>query len=178
MSNNRDMLFKLGLTLQLLLIPVVFLWRFSQEANYYNIIITVSFLVVIALFFWPQATVVRVKRLKAIKVQSVLVVALLVISWGLYAYFHNYLYGSNSGIPAASYGNDVGWYEPAHMRIYSVNWEGIFGSRWVMLLNPGISVLTAAGMTVAFLALSLSNLYRYRLDKKRIHGIKKEELFV
>jgi len=162
MSNNRDILFKCGLALQLLLIPVAFLWHFSQEANYYNWVIAISFIVVVALFFWPQAIQVRTKRLAAIKLQFILVLLLLIISWPIYLYFHNYVMA-----------------HPDHAAIYAIHFDGArFGNRWVTLLEPGISIRTAALITAVCTALPLANLYRYKLDKKRINGIKKEELFM
>lgn len=162
MSNHRDILFKCGLALQLLLIPVSFLWHFSQEANYYNWVIIMSFIVVVSLFFWPQAIQVRTKRLAAIKLQFILVLLLLIISWPVYLYFHNYVTS-----------------HPEYTPIYTVHWDGEqFGNRWVTLLAPGISVRTAVLITAVCTALPLANLYRYKLDKKRINGIKKEELFM
>lgn len=164
MNKNRDTVFKIGLGLQLLLIPVAFLWRFGQEANYYNLVVTVAFLLIVSLFAWPQAITVRVKRLAAIKLQLAAVVMMLILSWGAYAYLHSYY-------------ND--YFSTFHIApIYSVNWEGIFGARWVMMLNPGISITTALVITVTCLTLPLANLYRYQLDKKRIKGIKKEDLFI
>src|SRR5689334_3692977 len=127
---QRDIIFKLSLSLQLLLIPIAFLWRFSQEANYYNWIISISFLVIVGLFFWPQTLLGRLKRLSAIKLQFALTTALLIASWIAYLYFHHYF----STTP-----------------IYSVNWENLFGRRWVMLLNPGIHPITAGAMTIVFL---------------------------
>ncbi|HSW98393.1 MAG TPA: hypothetical protein VLF71_01000 [Candidatus Saccharimonadales bacterium] len=162
MNNHRDILFKCGLILQLALIPVAFLWHFSQEANYYNWVITISFIAVATLFLWPQAIQVRTKRLAAIKLQLISVLLLLVISWPVYLYFHNYV--------AAHH---------AYGAIYTIHFDGEqFGRRWVTLLEPGISVSTAILITAVCTALPLANLYRYQLDKKRINGVKKEELFM
>ncbi len=158
---QRDVIFKLGLALQLLLIPLALLWRFSQEANYYNWIISASFIIVVGLFFWPQTLLGRLKRLAAIKLQFVLTLVLLSVSWIAYLYFHRYIIA-----------HDI------HYAIYSVRWESIFRSRWVMLLGPGISPSTAVGMTLAILALPFANLYRYQIDRKRINGIKKDDLFI
>ncbi len=158
---QRDIIFKLGLALQLILIPVALLWRFSQEANYYNWVISSSFIIVVGLFFWPQTLLGRLKRLSAIKLQLALTLVLLTISWAVYIYFHHYV-GSHGTYAA----------------IYSVNWESLFHIRWVMLLGPGISPSTALLMTFAILALPCANLYRYKLDRKRINGIKKDDLFV
>lgn len=159
--NQRDIIFKLGLGLQLLLIPVAILWRFSQEANYYNWVIGISFAIILCLFFWPQTLLGRLKRLSAIKLQLILTLALLAASWSAYFYFHQYVES-----------HDVRY------AIYSVHWESLFHRRWVMLLGPGISPSTAVTMTVAILALPFANLYRYQLDRKRINGIKKDDLFV
>lgn len=162
MSNYRDIVFKCGLALQLLLIPIAFLWHFSQEANYYNWVITISFIVVVALFFWPQAIQVRTRRLAAVKLQLILTLLLLIVCWPVYLYFHNYVVA-----------------HPNYGAIYTIHWDGEqFGKRWVTLLEPGISVRTAVLITTVCTALPLANLYRYKLDKKRINGIKKEELFM
>jgi hypothetical protein len=158
---QRDIIFKLGLALQLLLIPIALLWRFSQEENYYNWIISASFIVVMGLFFWPQTLLGRLKRLSAIKLQFTSTLILLSASWIAYLYFHHYVVS-----------HDI------HYAVYSVHWESIFHSRWVMLLGPGVSPLTAIIMTFAVLALPCVNLYRYQLDRKRINGIKKDDLFV
>src|SRR5215211_1361782 len=91
MNTNRDMLFKVGLGLQLLLIPVAFLWHFSPEANYYDIVVLLAFLAITALFFWPQAIQIRAKRLASIKAQFVLVLLILSLSWAAYGYFHSYV---------------------------------------------------------------------------------------
>jgi hypothetical protein len=160
MNSSRDIVFKVGLGLQLVLIPVAFLWRFSQEANYYNWVIALSFMAITALFLWPQAIQVRTDRLKAIQWQFGLVAVLLALSWAAYVYFHHYV--STHTIAA----------------IYSVNWEAFFGRRWVMWLGPGISISTALLMTALCIIFPFANLYRYRLDKRRIKGIKKEDLFI
>lgn len=160
MSRSRDVVFKAGLGLQLVLIPVAFLWRFSQEANYYNWVIAFAFAAIAALFLWPQAIQVRTDRLKAIQWQFASVGMLLVLSWAAYAYFRHYV-STHTIAP-----------------IYSINWESLFGSRWVMLLGPGISPLTATFITALCVVFPFANLYRYKLDKKRIKGIKKEDLFV
>jgi hypothetical protein len=160
MKSGHDVLFKLGLGLQVLLIPIAFLWHFSSEANYYNWVLVLCLAVIIALFLWPQAVVVRLQRLRAIKLQCVLVLLFLAVSWLAYAHFYHVVHQNASAV------------------IYSVNWEMLFGRRWVMLLSPGISILTALGLTVIFITLPVMNLYRYQLDKKRVKGIKKEDLFV
>ncbi len=193
MNSKRDILFKAGLGLQLLLIPTAFLWRFSPEANYYNFVLIVCLAAVAALFFWPQAIVVRLKRLRAIKIQFILVLTLLVASWVGYGYFYNFTrtncYPSVyvQADKAISFGPaDRGKrcsFDPNAPNgpsavFYSVDWQALFGSRWVMLLGPGISVPSALGLTAIFLALPAANLYRYQLDKKRVNGIKKDDLFV
>jgi uncharacterized protein with PQ loop repeat len=165
---QRDIIFKIGLGLQLLLIPVALLWHFSQEANYYNWVVGISFALVAALFFWPQTLLGRLKRLAAIRLQLILTIVLLILSWLAYAYFYHFTKVNNS--------NDGTGYGP--MVIYSINWESLFGRRWVMLLGPGIGPLTAAVMSAVFLALPFTNLYRYQLDRKRINGLKKDDLFV
>jgi uncharacterized protein with PQ loop repeat len=165
---QRDIIFKIGLGLQLLLIPIALLWHFSQEANYYNWVVGISFALVAALFFWPQTLLGRLKRLAAIKLQLILTVILLLVSWLAYAYFYHYIQANNTNAGTG--------YSP--MVIYSINWEAWFGHRWVMLLGPGVKPLVAAGMTLVFLALPLGNLYRYKLDRKRINGLKKDDLFV
>ena len=164
MNKSRDIVFKIGLGLQLLLIPVAFLWRFGQEANYYNWVITIAFLLIVCLFAWPQAITVRVKRLAAIRLQLTTVFLMLILCWGAYSYFHTFYNDYFSADNIAP--------------LYSVNWESIFGARWVMWLNPGISMTTALVITATCIALPLANLYRYQLDKKRIKGIKKEDLFI
>jgi uncharacterized protein with PQ loop repeat len=189
MKNKRDIVFKAGLGLQLLLVPIAFLWRFGPEANYYNWVLIICLAVVAALFFWPQAIVVRLKRLRAIKIQFALVVALLVVSWLGYGYFYNFTRTNCYPSPAPN-GIGVSYtaadrdkncsFDPSSMPtvIYSVNWEAILGRRWVVPLGPGISIPSALGLTAVFLALPAANLYRYQLDKKRVNGVKKEELFV
>jgi len=195
MDNKKDMLFRIGLALQLLLIPVALLWRFSSEANYYNWVLVMAAAIVVALCFWPQAIVVRMKRLKAIRIQFVLVILLLALSWGGYAYLYHYIrtnctpsYALHGGSGSASFTvQDLGkncYFGPptqnrsSSMTMYSINWEGLFGRNWVMALNAGISIRTAVALTVLFLMLPAINLYRYQLDKKRLRGIKKNELFV
>lgn len=167
---QRDIIFKIGLGLQLLLIPIAMLWRFSQEANYYNWIISASFIAVIGLFFWPQTLLGRIKRLSAIKLQFALTAILLALSWVGYIYFRHL-----QDVSYMTYPGPNGYHFPVE---YSVHWEGLFGSRWVMLLGPGLSPVVEIGMSLAFLALPFANLYRYQLDRKRINGIKKEDLFV
>ena len=160
MKNGRDVAFKIGLGLQLVLIPAALLWRFSQEDNYYNWIIAACVAAVIGLSLWPQTIVVRMQRLAAIKTQALLVAPLLICSWLAYFYFRHYVQAH------------------AGFAIYSVNWESLFGRRWVMLLGQGIGLGTAALFSALFIALPVANLYRYQLDKRRIKGIKKEDLFV
>lgn len=170
---QRDTIFKIGLGVQLLLIPVALLWRFSQEANYYYWVIGMSFLIILGLFFWPQTLLGRLKRLSAIKLQLILTSVLLALSWIIYLYFHHYINSYN-----AVYTSIAPHAYPNSIVIYSINWEVLFHSRWVLALGPGISPSTAIAMTAAILALPLGNLYRYKLDRKRINGIKKEDLFV
>lgn len=194
MRSRKDILFRLGLAVQLLLIPIAFLWHFSPEANYYNWVLIVAATTAIVLSFWPQAIVERMKRLKMIKLQLVLVVLLLAVSWGGYAYFHNFTqtnctpsYVLHNGVGAASFtpselGENCYFGPPTQTRsnsmiMYSINWGQVFGKNWVMALNPGISIRTAVALTFAFLVLPSINLYRYQLDKKRFRGIKKDELF-
>lgn len=160
MKEGRDIAFKIGLGLQLLLIPTVFLYHFGQEANYYNWITSISFIIVVVLFFWPQAIMVRAKRLSAIKLQFVLVAILLALCWPVYLYFHNFVYAHS------------------FMPLYSVQGEVLAGNRWLVVLQPGISLKTAILATIIFIAFPFANLYRYKLDKKRIKGIKKDALFV
>lgn len=195
MKKNHDVLFKLGIALQALLIPLAFLWRFSPEANYYNWAISICSLLVIALCFWPQATIVRLKRLKAIKIQFVVVASLLIVSWLGYGYFYNFarancmpaypLVNGSGGASFTSedYGKNCNFDQSrtdisTSSVFYKVNWSPVFGRDWGMLLGPGISISTAALLTIVFAAIPSANLYRYNIDKKRFKGIKKEELFV
>ena len=62
MKKDNDIFFKLGLGLQLLLIPTAFLYHFSSEANRYNWVLGICLVVVTLLFLWPQTIVVRAKR--------------------------------------------------------------------------------------------------------------------
>lgn len=192
MKTNRDILFKVGLGLQLVLIPIAFLWRFGPEANYYNWVLAGCLVTIVALCFWPQAVVLRLKRLKAIKVQFVLVLALLGLSWAAYGYFYHYT--RSNCYPATpingqsevvmSYGPedrgkncnfDESRYDLASpMIIYDI---GVGPLRYVFVLGPGISIPSALALTAVFITLPAANLYRYKLDKKRVHGLKKEDLF-
>jgi len=192
MSSKKDVWFKIGLFLQLLLIPLAFLWHFSSDAFYYNWILMGAAVVIVALSLWPQAIVVRVKRLKAIKLQMILVIAMLIISWLGYAYFQHFIHTNCTPSYALHNGSGGGNFTQADlgkncyfgpmsltrstsMTVYSLH---AFGHGYGMVLNLGISMWTALLLTVLFLALPVFNLYRYQIDKKRLQGIKKEELFV
>jgi hypothetical protein len=151
---------------------------------------------IIAAFAWPQTLLGRLKRLRAIKIQLVLIVILLALSWGAYAYFHHftqanctspYTLHNGSGQSGTILPSDLGkkcnfnpptLIESQSTVLYSINWQSIFGRPWTMLLGPGISPLLASVMTLVFLALPSANFYRYKIDRKRIQGIKKEKLFI
>jgi hypothetical protein len=195
MKKNHDVLFKVGIGLQALLIPIAFIWRFSPEANYYNWAITICTLLVLVLCFWPQATIVRLERLKAIKIQFIVVISLLFVSWGGYTYFYNFTRANCTPAyvlpakertidsPVFKYGQncnfDISRTDIATSTVmYRVNWHPVFGRDWLMLLGPGINIPTAILLTALFTALPAANLYKYKLDKKRFKGLKKDELFI
>jgi hypothetical protein len=184
MKNNHDILFKAGIALQALLIPIAFLWKFGPEGNYYNWVVTICSLLVVVLCFWPQAVVVRLKRLKAIKVQFIVVASLLAVSWFGYAYLYGFTRANcNPSTYALQQDSSGTWQEvtkESGCAFSDSHSSGVmynaFG--WLILLGSGISVPTAALLTVTFGAMPTANLYKYTIDKKRFKGIKKDDLFV
>lgn len=191
MKKDSDIFFKLGLILQLLLIPVAFLYHFSSESSNYNIVLGICLAVVVVLFAWPQTIMVRAKRLKAIKLQFLLVIIVLACSWIAYGLLYHYtrthctepytIHMQNGGYsPPSDYLTHLGQqcdFNPSSSNIAASHVVNTSIIPWFLLLNPGISIATAVGTTITFLLFPLANLYRYSLDKKRIKGIKKTDLF-
>lgn len=190
MRKNNDIFFKLGLALQLLLIPVAFLYHFSSEDNNYNWVLGICLALVIILFLWPQTLVVRAKRLKAIKLQLVLVVLMLALSWVAYGFLYHYTRThctpsykihwqgngySSPGFPPSELGKNCNFNPTSPDMATSMIDNTILP--WFLLIEPGISLLTAGLMSIVFLLFPFVNYYRYSLDKKRIKGIKKTDLF-
>lgn len=190
MKRDNDIFFKLGLGLQLVLIPIAFLYHFSSEASRYNWVLGICLALVTLLFLWPQTIIVRAKRLKAIKLQFLLVAVALAFSWLAYGFL--YYYTRTHCTPAFTIQWEAGGYShpafspgdlgkncdfnPASPDIAPSTIQNSI-LPWFLLMNPGISLVTAGLMSVVFLCFPFANYYRYSLDRKRIKGIKKTDLF-
>jgi uncharacterized protein with PQ loop repeat len=191
MRKDSDIFFKLGLVLQLLLIPVAFLYHFSSEGSNYNIVLGICLALVVILFLWPQTIMIRAKRLKAIKLQFLLVIIALAFSWLAYGFLYHYtrthctptytIHWQGGGYSAPDFSpNDLGKncdFNPTSSNIAPSTMTRETILPWFLLWNPGISLTTAGIITGVFLLFPSANYYRYSLDRKRIKGIKKTDLF-